>query len=131
MLKPIFSALDNKTIQGVDWDKTQLEELDIRGTELSEQSIISILTRLQHLRWLDASWLENFTDKVIEEWMEAGTISTVQYLSLDTCDSLSENSLTEMIVRHGHQFHAMHLGGQHKVLEEFCYYFFSCWSTFG
>uniref|UniRef100_A0A914EB32 F-box domain-containing protein n=1 Tax=Acrobeloides nanus TaxID=290746 RepID=A0A914EB32_9BILA len=52
-LKSLFLAhasLENKYIQDVPWDKTQLEELDIRGTELSTDTIISVLTRLQHLR---------------------------------------------------------------------------------
>uniref|UniRef100_A0A914ECN4 F-box domain-containing protein n=2 Tax=Acrobeloides nanus TaxID=290746 RepID=A0A914ECN4_9BILA len=121
-LKSLFLAhasLENKYIQDVPWDKTQLEELDIRGTELSTDTITSVLTRLQHLRWLDASWLENFTDQVIEAWMNAGTISTVQYLSLDTCDSLSEGTLTDMVMSHGHQFQGLNLGGHHKLLEYF------------
>lgn len=71
------------------------------------------------MRWLDASWLENFTDQVIEAWMQAGTISTIQYLSLDTCDSLDENTLCEMVIRHGHQLHALNLGGHHNLLEYF------------
>ncbi|KAH7731969.1 Protein T28B4.1 b [Aphelenchoides avenae] len=121
-LKSLFLAhakLDNKTIQDIDWEKTKLEELNICATELSTETIISVLTRLQHLRWLDASWLENFTDQVLEAWMQSGTISNMQHLSLDTCDSLTENCLAEMVTRHGHQFHALNLGGHHKLLEYF------------
>lgn len=51
-------------MQEILWDKTSIEEMDIRATELDSNTIISILTRLTHLRWLDASWLENFTDEV-------------------------------------------------------------------
>jgi hypothetical protein len=60
----VRSELDNKIIQSLEWEKTGIEELDIRGTELSSETIINWLTRLNHLRWLDASWLENFTDQV-------------------------------------------------------------------
>lgn len=115
----IIIGLDDKIIQTIDWEKTKIEELDIRGTELSAESIIYILTRLNHCRWLDASWLENFTDGVIDSWMQAGTINTIQYLNLDTCDSLTENALTELVMRHGHQLYGLNLGGHHKLLEYF------------
>jgi hypothetical protein len=113
------TRLDNRIIQEIEWEKTKIEELNICGTELSTETITSVLTRLQHLRWLDASWLENFTDQVIEAWMQAGTISTMQYLSLDTCDALNENCLAELVTRHGHQFQGLNLGGHHKLLEYF------------
>lgn len=54
-------------MRAVEWEKTRLEELDIKGTELSQESLIHILTRLPHLRWLDASYLENLTDQV--KWL--------------------------------------------------------------
>lgn len=121
-LKSLFLAhakLDDKVMQNIEWEKTRIEELNICGTELSTETIISMLTRLQHVRLLDASWLESFTDAVIEAWMQAGTLSTVQYLNLDTCDSLSENALTELVMRYGHQFFGLNLGGHDKLLEYF------------
>ncbi|KAK6012092.1 hypothetical protein OSTOST_22766, partial [Ostertagia ostertagi] len=65
-LKSLFLAhtsLDNATIKAIEWEKTRIEELDVKGTELSSDTLISLLTRLPHLRWLDASWLENMTDQ--------------------------------------------------------------------
>jgi hypothetical protein len=76
--------LDNATIQSLEWEKARIEELDIRATELDAETLISLLTRLPHLRCLlstvdsrqsfnnilnpihsglDASWLEYFTDQ--------------------------------------------------------------------
>lgn len=63
---PFISALDDKLVQNVDWEKTRIEELNICGTELSSDSLIIILTRLKNLRWLNASWLEQMDDKVFE-----------------------------------------------------------------
>ncbi|CAD6193104.1 unnamed protein product [Caenorhabditis auriculariae] len=97
----------------------QLSHQRNRGTELSSESLIFILTRLGHLRWLDASWLESMTDQVLEAWQQSNTMGALQYLNLDTCDSLNEQSLVDMIKRHGHQFHGLCLGGQHKLLEYF------------
>jgi len=121
-LKSLFLAhasLDQKTMQAVEWEKTQLEELDIRATELSAETLISMLSRLPQLRWLDASWLEYFTDQVLEEWMQCGSIANLTHLSLDTCDSLTENCLSDFVTAHGHQLAALNLGGHHKLLEYF------------
>lgn len=51
--------------------------------------------------------------------MQSGKINTLQYLSLDTCDLLNEASLTEFVLRHGHQLMGLNLGGHHKLLEYF------------
>ncbi|KAK6756942.1 hypothetical protein RB195_015019 [Necator americanus] len=121
-LKSLFLAhttLDNTTIKAIEWEKTRIEELDVKGTELLSDTLISLLTRLPYLRWLDASWLENMTDQVLEAWLQSGALANLQYINLDTCDSLNEGSLTEMIVRHGPQLHGLCLGGQHKLLEYF------------
>ncbi|PIO74180.1 hypothetical protein TELCIR_03815 [Teladorsagia circumcincta] len=121
-LKSLFLAhtsLDNATIKAIEWEKTRIEELDVKGTELSSDTLISLLTRLPHLRWLDASWLENMTDQVLEAWLQSGALANLQFINLDTCDSLNEQALTDMIVRHGPQLHGLCLGGQHKLLEYF------------
>ncbi|XGW01952.1 hypothetical protein V3C99_014213 [Haemonchus contortus] len=121
-LKSLFLAhtsLDNATIKAIEWEKTRIEELDVKGTELSSDTLISLLTRLPHLRWLDASWLENMTDQVLEAWLQSGALANLQFINLDTCDSLNEQALTDMIVRHGPQLQGLCLGGQHKLLEYF------------
>uniref|UniRef100_A0A914X6M2 Uncharacterized protein n=1 Tax=Plectus sambesii TaxID=2011161 RepID=A0A914X6M2_9BILA len=113
------TALDDKLVQAVEWEKTRIEELDINGTELSAETITSLLTRLPHLRWLNAAWLENFSDQVLETWMNSGAVNNIQFLNLDTCDLLNEPAITDFITRHGHQLLGLNLGGHHKLLEYF------------
>ena len=60
-------------MQAIEWEKTRIEELDIKGTELTQETLVFILTRLQHLRWLDVSLLENMTDQV-RIWMDRWAI---------------------------------------------------------
>uniref|UniRef100_A0A1I7ZIX4 F-box domain-containing protein n=2 Tax=Steinernema glaseri TaxID=37863 RepID=A0A1I7ZIX4_9BILA len=114
-----YTNLNNDFIHSIDWAKTRLEEVDIRGTDLNSETLIYLLTGLPHLVWLDASWLEHFTDQVLETWMQSGAMNNIQFLNLDTCDSLNETVLTELVTRHGHQLHALNLGGHHKLLEYF------------
>ncbi|GMT36962.1 hypothetical protein PFISCL1PPCAC_28259 [Pristionchus fissidentatus] len=121
-LRCLFLAhtnLDNNIVKIVEWEKTRIEELDVKGTELSSDSLVYILSRLPHLRWLDASWLENFNDVVLESWMNSGSFGKLEYLNLDTCDSLNEACLVDMITRHGGQLQGLNLGGHHKLLEYF------------
>ncbi|MCP9265352.1 hypothetical protein DINM_020627 [Dirofilaria immitis] len=113
------TTLNNDTIKSIEWEKTCIEELNICGTELSSDALISILTRLKHLIWLDASWLENMNDQVLEAWLGSESIVNLQYLNLDTCDSLNEGSLTDLISRMGNQLLGLNLGGHHKLLEYF------------
>lgn len=51
--------------------------------------------------------------------MRSGALNSLQYLSLDSCDSLSDTTLTEFIHRYGYQLNALNLGGHHKLLEYF------------
>lgn len=57
--------------------------------------------------------------KVMEAWMASDAIANIQYLNLDTCDSLTETSLTDFITRFGQQILGLNLGGHHKLLEYF------------
>lgn len=57
--------------------------------------------------------------QVVEAWMASESISNIKYLNLDTCDSLNEGSLTELVTRFGHQILGLNLGGHHKLLEYF------------
>lgn len=57
--------------------------------------------------------------KVLESWLQSGTIAAMECLSLDTCDSLSEAAITELVARHGHQLQALNLGGHSRLLEYF------------
>uniref|UniRef100_A0A915A8Y5 F-box domain-containing protein n=2 Tax=Parascaris univalens TaxID=6257 RepID=A0A915A8Y5_PARUN len=113
------ATLDDKVMQTIEWEKTRIEELNICGTELSSDTLKLIVTRLKNLTWLDASWLEDMNDQVVEAWMASESISNVKYLNLDTCDSLNEGSLTELVTRFGHQILGLNLGGHHKLLEYF------------
>ncbi|VDK66686.1 unnamed protein product [Onchocerca ochengi] len=113
------ATLDNEIMKSVEWEKTYIEELNICGTELSSDALISILTRLKYLIWLDASWLENMNDQVLEAWLSSDSIVNLHYLNLDTCDSLNEASLTDLISRMGNQLLGLNLGGHHKLLEYF------------
>ncbi|VDP05948.1 unnamed protein product [Soboliphyme baturini] len=113
------TALLHKEVMDIEWDKTPIEELNISATELSSECLISLLTRLPKLRWLSATFLENFNDQVMEAWIHAGTYTNLIALDLDTCDSLSEKALSDFIYRQGPKLRGLNLCGNEKLLEHF------------
>jgi hypothetical protein len=116
------TSLKNKHMLEVEWEKTQIQELNITATELSTEVLIAILTKLTHLRWLSAGFLEGFNDQVMEAWLESGASANMRELDLNTCDGIAEHLLTEFIARTGHQITGLNLGGHHRLVENF-------WST--
>ena len=56
----------------VEWEKCNLQELDITATDLSTECLSDMLTRLPGLRFLSAGQLNGFNDHVLKTWMEAG-----------------------------------------------------------
>lgn len=119
----------------VDWEKTNVQELNITATELSSEALISILTRLPQLRWLSAGYLEHFNDQVysfsspprepsrhfqvMDAWLQSGAYTSVQSIDLNTCDALSDASLCDFVNRTGDSIVGFALGGHHKLLEHF------------
>ena len=48
----------------VEWEKTQINELDITATDLTTECLSDLLSRIPPLRYLAAGQLDTFTDKV-------------------------------------------------------------------
>lgn len=48
----------------VDWSKTQLTELDISSTDLSEQALLDLFTLIPKLTYLAVPNCDGFTDQV-------------------------------------------------------------------
>jgi hypothetical protein len=49
----------------VDWSMTDISELDISSTELSEQALLSFFSVVPKLTYLAVTFCDGFTDKVI------------------------------------------------------------------
>lgn len=49
----------------VEWEKANIQELDITATDLSTECLIDMLSRIPGLRFLSAGQLNGFNDSVI------------------------------------------------------------------
>ena len=61
----LIGGLLSEHVQSVEWEKTQLQELDITGTDLTTECLTDLLTRLPALRWLSAGQQDAFNDSVL------------------------------------------------------------------
>ena len=83
----------------VEWEKTNIQELDITATELSTECLIELLTRIPNLRYLSAGQQDCFTDLVLKEYMERGNIKPLIALDLDRNENISDEILFKFLKR--------------------------------
>jgi len=60
----ILIGLLSEHVMAVDWEKSQLQELDITATDLSTECLTDLLIRIPALRWLSAGQQDGFNDGV-------------------------------------------------------------------
>lgn len=84
-------------MSAVEWEKTNLQELDITATELSTECLMDILTRIPALRYLSAGQQDCFTDLAFKEFMEKGNIKSLQALDLDRNENISDETLLKFL----------------------------------
>lgn len=134
----LTSGLLSEHVQAVEWEKTQLQELDITGTDLSSECLIDLLTRIPALRWLSAGQQDNFTDsvthstrkssclaftvyhvaQVLRAFADQGNARSLIALDLDRCESLSEDALYKFLIRFGPQLRGLILSGIPHVTDQ-------------
>lgn len=128
----------------VDWDKTNVQELDITGTDLSTQCLIDLLTRIPALRYLSAGNQDGFTDmvcnsykpvdylmanpliiidtsclQVLKAFMDQGNSKNLIALDLDGCSNLSEESLLKFVKINGPHLQGLSLSGIPHLTDQY------------
>lgn len=111
-------SLRSEYVQEVDWDKSNLQELDISATDLSTECLIDLLTRIPALRFLAAGQINGFNDSVLKAWQEAGTAKTLIALSLDASDNITDEAVHKFLTRYGGQLHACILSGMPHITDQ-------------
>lgn len=56
----------------VDWEATNLQEVDVSATDLSTECLIELVTRCTNLRYLAAGQQDGFNDLVLNSMIEKG-----------------------------------------------------------
>lgn len=106
-------------MNNVEWDKTDLRELDITGTELSESSLIFLLTRIPALTYLSAGQQDGFTDQVLKEYFEKGNIKSLIAVDFDSNENLTGEILSPFVKCIGPNLRGLRLSGIPLLTEPF------------
>jgi hypothetical protein len=61
----LLVGIRDEPMCAVDWSSTQLSELDISSTDLSEQALMEIFAVAPKLSYLAVPFCDGFTDNVI------------------------------------------------------------------
>lgn len=103
----------------VEWDKTNLTELDITGTELSSASLTYLLTRVSALRYLGAGQQDGFTDQVLKEYLDKGNVQALTAVDLDSNENLTDEILLHFVKCVGPNLKGLRLSGIPQLTEPF------------
>ncbi|KAG8232885.1 hypothetical protein J437_LFUL004755 [Ladona fulva] len=120
LLRLVVVVVDlvSEHVMQVEWEKTQLQELDITATDLSTECLIDMLTRIPGLRFLSVGQLNGFNDSVLKAFMEMGNPRSLIALDLDSSDNLSDDALHRFLSRHGQQLHGLALSGMPHITDQ-------------
>ncbi|XP_041371086.1 F-box/LRR-repeat protein fbxl-1-like isoform X2 [Gigantopelta aegis] len=113
------TGLEEKHMQSVAWETSSVQELDLTSTELSEQCLENVLTRMPGFTYLGLGYCEFFSDKVLEKLVEKGKLNRLSSLDISYTHALSENATLQFLHTHGHNLQGLMLVGKPKLTENF------------
>ena len=103
----------------MEWDKSNLQEIDITGTELTTECLIDFLTRVPTLRYLGAGQQDALNDLVMKEFIEKGNYKDLIALDVDRNENLSEEMLETFLRLQGPKLRGLQLSGIPHLAEQF------------
>ncbi|XP_016840568.1 F-box/LRR-repeat protein fbxl-1 isoform X3 [Nasonia vitripennis] len=112
------TSLRSEYLMEIEWEKVNIQELDITATDLSTECLVDMLTRIPSLRFLSAGQLNGFNDSVLKAWTEQGNPRNLLALDLDSSDNLTDDALHKFLSRHGHQLWAIALSGMPHITDQ-------------
>lgn len=103
----------------VEWEKTELRELDITATELSSECLANLLVRCPPLRYLSAGQQDGFNDDVMRVYIEKGNVKSLVALDIDRNENISEEMILTLIKIIGPNLRGLQLSGIPNLSEQF------------
>jgi len=104
-------SLQDDLFLDADWERSSIQELDITANDLSQETLIELLTRVPALKWLSAGQIDSFTDKVLKAWVEKGNVKSLIGVDLELCDNLTEEGIYKFLAKVGPGLKGLVLAG--------------------
>ncbi|CAF2417150.1 unnamed protein product [Rotaria sp. Silwood2] len=113
------TGIEDKGILAADWATSNVTELDISSTELTENCLLDVFARMPKLTYLGVPYCDGFTDKVLALLIEQGKLSNIRAIDLSYTVNLNFEAVSAFLKRHGRQLRGMAYAGNAKVTEQF------------
>ncbi|CAF4451890.1 unnamed protein product, partial [Adineta steineri] len=82
----------------VDWSTTQLSELDLSSTELSEKALLEFFRIVPNLTYLAVPFCDGFTDKVLNLLIDLGKLNGCRALDLSNTVNLNIETMYRLLL---------------------------------
>lgn len=113
------TGLENEAVSQVEWDQTNLEELDLSSTDLDEQTLLNLLNTVPNLSYLSVAHCDGFTDHVFQTLIKNKKFTNLKALDLSFTVNLNVDLVFEFLKNYGNQLHGFSYCGSTKVTEHF------------
>ncbi|CAF2082706.1 unnamed protein product [Rotaria magnacalcarata] len=116
------TGIEDEAMLTVNWSSTQLTELDISSTELTEKGLLEFFSRVPKLTYLAVSYCDGFTDKVLQLLMERGTLNGCRALDLSNTVNLNVETTHHLLISSPgvtYRLEALNYTGCDAITEQF------------
>ncbi|CAF3750178.1 unnamed protein product [Adineta steineri] len=92
------TGIQDGPMLAVDWSTTQLSELDLSSTELSEKALLEFFRIVPKLTYLAVPFCDGFTDKVLNLLIDLGKLNGCRALDLSNTVNLNIETMYRLLL---------------------------------
>jgi len=112
-------SLENEPMMAAAWEKSRISELDLTSTELNEECLMSVLSRIPSFTYLALGHCEFFTDKVLAKLSNTRKFTNLRALDISSTVGISENAIFQFVKTYGRSMEGFMVAGKPKLAEQF------------
>ena len=113
------TCIENEAIRQVEWDQTNLEELDLSSTDLDEATLLHMLNTAPNLTYLSVAYCDGFTDHVLQTLIKNKKLTNLTAIDLSHTVNLNFEMVYDFLRNFGGQLKGFSYTGNSKITEHF------------
>ncbi|UJR32911.1 hypothetical protein I4U23_020372 [Adineta vaga] len=116
------TGIQDEPIMAVNWATTQLSELDISSTDLTEQALLHFFSLVPNLTYLAVPYCDGFTDEVLNLLITRGVLNTCRAFDLSNTVNLNLETVHQFLTSFtnvSHRLEALSYTGNVGINEQF------------
>ncbi|CAF2073103.1 unnamed protein product, partial [Rotaria magnacalcarata] len=116
------TGIQDETMVAVNWSATQLSELDISSTDLSEAALLEFFAVAPKLTYLAVPFCDGFTDKVLNFLLDRGKLNSCRALDISNTVNLNVDAVHRLLTSFtniSYRIEALSYTGHVDITEQF------------